>query len=52
MYGSGIGALNVYVRTNGDNDNKIWGLSGDAGNNWYQAQAPVASVEAFRVGLR
>ena len=48
MYGSGIGDLNVYVRV-GDEDTKIWGLSGDAGNNWYMAQAPVSSTSDFRI---
>ena len=46
--GSGIGDLNVYVRV-GDEDTKIWGLSGDAGNNWYMAQAPVSSTSDFRI---
>ena len=49
MYGSGIGSLNVYVRQ-GSKDAKVWGLSGDAGNNWYMAQAPIASSSPFRVG--
>lgn len=48
MYGSGIGDLNVYVRVDGS-DKKVWGLSGDAGNNWYMAQTPIASTSAFRV---
>ena len=48
MYGSGIGSLNVYVRQ-GAKDAKVWGLSGDAGNNWYMAQAPIASSSPFRV---
>ena len=48
MYGSGIGSLNVYVRQ-GSKDAKVWGLSGDAGNNWYMAQAPIASSSPFRV---
>ena len=30
-------------------DRKIWGLTGDAGNNWYMGQAPIASTENFRV---
>ena len=37
MFGSGIGELNVYIRSIGgssDPDKKIWGLNGDAGNNW------------------
>ncbi len=49
MYGSGVGDLNVYLRSKGD-DRKVWGLSGDAGNNWYQAQTPISSVDPFRVG--
>ena len=49
MYGHGIGSLNVYVRGGGSKDRKIWGLTGDAGNNWYMGQAPIASTETFRV---
>ena len=48
MYGSGVGDLNVYLRS-GNRDRKIWGLSGDAGNNWYLAQAAVASSTPFKV---
>ena len=51
MFGSGIGELNVYVRPIGGSlgDRKIWALNGDAGNNWYMAQAPVASAKPFKV---
>ena len=49
MYGHGIGSLNVYVRGGQAKDRKIWGLTGDAGNNWYMGQAPIASTETFRV---
>ena len=51
MFGSGIGELNVFIRTIGGSapDRKIWGLNGDAGNNWYMAQAPVASSKPFKV---
>ena len=65
MYGHGIGSLNVYVRGGQAKvflkfeifsqseillqDRKIWGLTGDAGNNWYMGQAPIASTENFRV---
>ena len=48
MYGSGVGDLNVYLRS-GNRDRKVWGLSGDAGNNWYLAQAAVASSTPFKV---
>ena len=48
MFGTGIGDLNVYVRAGGE-DNKVWGLSGDSGNTWYMAQAPIASPETFNV---
>ena len=49
MYGNGIGSLNVYVRGASSGDIKIWGLTGDAGNNWYMGQAPIAATENFRV---
>jgi hypothetical protein len=52
MFGSGVGELNVYVRPIGassGSDQKIWGLSGDAGNTWYMAQAPVASSRPFTI---
>ena len=51
MFGSGIGELNVYIRPIGGSfpDRKIWALNGDAGNNWYMAQAPVASARPFKV---
>ena len=51
MFGSGVGELNVYVRPIGGSepDRKIWGLNGDAGNNWYMAQAPIASSRSFKV---
>ena len=54
MFGSGIGELNVYIRAIGGSaaDRKIWGLSGDAGNNWYMAQAPVASSKPFKVSMK
>ena len=48
MFGHGIGSLNVYVRS-GNSDRKIWGLTGDAGNNWYMGQAPISSTDSFRV---
>ena len=48
MYGNGIGSLNVYVRGASSGDIKIWGLTGDAGNNWYMGQAPIAATENFR----
>lgn len=50
MYGSGIGELNVYVRNvQSGEDTKVWGLSGDAGNNWYMGQLPIASTAQFQV---
>lgn len=50
MFGHGVGSLNVYVRA-GAKDRKIWGLTGDAGNNWYMGQAPIASTDNFRVSI-
>ncbi|XP_023328229.1 MAM and LDL-receptor class A domain-containing protein 1 [Eurytemora carolleeae] len=48
MFGNGIGSLNVYVR-DGETDRKIWGLTGDAGNNWYMGQAPISSIQKFKI---
>ena len=50
MYGNGVGSLNVNVRGASSGDSKIWGLTGDAGNNWYMGQVPIAATENFRVG--
>ena len=46
MFGSGVGELNVYIRpaSGVQEPKKIWSLSGDAGNNWYMGQVPVAHV--------
>jgi len=49
MFGNGVGSLNVYMRGSSSGDSKIWGLTGDAGNNWYMGQAPIASTEQFRI---
>ena len=50
MCGHGGGSLNVCVRA-GAKGRKIWGLTGDAGNNWYMGQAPIASTDNFRVSI-
>jgi len=49
MFGSGIGELNVYIKSGSSGMKKIWSLSGDAGNNWYMGQAPISSVETYKI---
>ena len=49
MFGSGIGELNVYIKSASSGMKKIWSLSGDAGNNWYMGQAPISSVDTYKV---
>ena len=49
MFGSGIGELNVYVSQGSKDMKKIWSLSGDAGNNWYMGQAPISSIQPYKV---
>ena len=49
MFGSGIGELNVYVNQGSNDMKKIWSLSGDAGNNWYMGQAPISSIQPYKV---
>ena len=51
MFGSGIGELNVYIKSGSSGMQKIWSLSGDAGNNWYMGQAPISSLQAYQVTL-
>ena len=56
MYGNGIGTLRVWVRpTDGvteENPAKmLWEMSGDAGNNWYMAQLPIASANPFQIAF-
>ena len=49
MFGSGIGELNVYIKSGNSDMKKIWSLSGDAGNNWYMGQAPISSLQPYKV---
>lgn len=51
MFGSGIGALNVYLKTSDGSNGlrKIWSLTGDSGNNWYMGQAPIASPLPYKI---
>ena len=49
MFGSGIGELNVYIKNGNSEMKKIWSLSGDAGNNWYMGQAPISSLQPYKV---
>ncbi|XP_015794188.1 MAM and LDL-receptor class A domain-containing protein 1-like, partial [Tetranychus urticae] len=53
MYGNGIGTLRVKYRPGESKDDKsdkiLWEMSGESGNNWYQAQLPIASAVAFNI---
>jgi len=52
MYGSSIGELNVYLKSENDSATeivKVWSLHGDQGQGWHQAQVPVTSSNTFRV---
>ena len=57
MYGNGVGILRVKYRSEerdedkGDkeDDRTLWEMSGEAGNNWYTAQLPIASSTAFHI---
>lgn len=56
MFGNGIGTLRVWVRpTDGVTDENpakmLWEMSGDAGNNWYMAQLPIASASPFQIAF-
>ena len=51
MFGSTIGTLRVLVKTGAGNQSEtaIWELSGNFGDQWYSAQAPVASRKVYQV---
>lgn len=52
MYGNGIGVLRVKYRSSeGDSkvDKIMWEMSGESGNNWHQAQLPIASSTTYNI---
>lgn len=51
MFGSTIGTLRVLVKTGPGNQSEtaIWELSGNFGDQWYSAQAPVTSGNMYQV---
>ena len=51
MYGSGVGTLNLYIKTgNGKTNEKlVWTLSGNEGNQWLQGTAPMYSKVDYQV---
>lgn len=53
MYGATIGTLRVLVKTGAGNksESAIWELSGNFGNQWYSAQAPITSGTNYQVTL-
>ncbi|CAH3118157.1 unnamed protein product [Pocillopora meandrina] len=48
MYGASIGSLNVWISSNGSSG-QIWTLTGNKGNKWQFAQAPVSSKSVYQV---
>ena len=53
MYGNTIGTLRVLVKTGAGNQSEtvVWELSGNFGNQWYSAQAPVKSGNPYQVKM-
>lgn len=51
MYGNTIGTLRLLVKTGPGNQSEtvIWELSGNFGDQWYSAQAPVSSAKMYQV---
>ena len=51
MFGNTIGTLRVLVKTGAGNQSEtvIWELSGNFGDQWYSAQAPVTSGKPYQV---
>ena len=53
MYGTGVGTLNVYIKTGPGNTSEqlVWTNSGNQGDSWIQGQAPIYSTKMFRVSI-
>jgi len=51
MYGNTIGTLRLLVKIGPGNQSEtvIWELSGNFGDQWYSAQAPVSSAKMYQV---
>lgn len=51
MTGSGIGTLNLYVKTGkgSTNEKMIWSLSGNQANKWMEGTAPIYSKVDYQV---
>lgn len=54
MMGSGVGTLNLFIKTGpGSTNEKItWQLSGNQGNKWREGTAPIYSRQDFYVSLK
>jgi len=59
MFGNGVGSLRVWLRPSeaggageeGNTQRILWEMTGDAGNNWNQAQLPIASASSFQIAF-
>ena len=51
MLGSGIGTLNLYIKTGqgSTNEKLVWSLSGNQQNQWREGTAPIYSMQDFYV---
>ncbi|KAL7643743.1 UNVERIFIED_CONTAM: hypothetical protein RMT77_005749 [Armadillidium vulgare] len=49
MFGNGIGALRVIIDPNTGDEETIWELRGEQGNNWYQGQVTITAISDFRI---
>jgi MAM domain. len=53
MYGMGIGALRLYVKTTGsDMEREIWSKEGEQGKGWLEAEVDFSSQFAYQVICR
>ena len=52
MFGNGIGSLRVLIKSTRGDEEVIWELKGEQGNNWYQGQVTITADSDFQVYAR
>jgi len=52
MYGSAMGTLNIAVSEDHENLTNVWGISGEQGNTWYQANVDLTPYSGKTITIQ
>lgn len=52
MYGSSIGALNIYIQRGASMGSPLWTRKGTQGNKWINAKITISQTAAYNVRMR